>query len=85
MKVISYKNCLEATQADNKIRYLEKIKLMPTVLKNHKEFVRNNKSILKTQHRVKIESGNVFTEEINNVVLSLNDDKIMQSIDLIET
>ena len=58
---------------------------MRTVLKNHKEFIRNNKSILKTQHRVKIERGNVFTEEINNVVLSLNDDKIMQSIDLIET
>ena len=58
---------------------------MRTVLKNHKEFIRNNKSILKTQPRVKIERGNVFTEEINNVVLSLNDDKIMQSIDLIET
>ena len=28
---------------------------------------------------------NVFTEEINKIALSLNDDKRMQSIDLIET
>ena len=28
-----YKNCLEATQVDNKIKYLEKIKLTQVVLK----------------------------------------------------
>ena len=30
----NYKNCLEATQLDNKINYLEKIKSMQIVLKN---------------------------------------------------
>ena len=46
--------------------------------------IRNNKSILKTQQRLKSER-HVFTEEINKIALSLNDDKRMQSIDSIET
>ena len=41
--------------------------------------------MLKTQQRFKRESHNVFTEEINNIVLSSNDDKRMQSSGLIET
>ena len=52
---------------------------------NHKEFIRNNKSILKTQQRFKSERHNVFTEEINKIALSSNNDKRMQSIDSIET
>ena len=37
------------------------------------------------QQRFKSERHNVFTEEINKIALSSNDDKRMQSIDLIET
>ena len=44
-----------------------------------------NKLILKTRQRFKIERHNVFTEEINKIALSSNDDKRMPSIDLIET
>ena len=50
-----------------------------------KEFMRNNKSILKIQQRFKSERHNVFTEEINKIALSSNDNKKRQSIDLIET
>ena len=50
-----------------------------------KEIIKYKKAILKTQQRFKSERHNVFTEEINRVALSSNDDKIMQSIDLIET
>ena len=46
-----------------------------------KKFTKNNKLILKTQQIFK----NDFTEEINEIALSSNDDKIMESIDLIET
>ena len=46
------------------------------MLKNHNKFIRNNKSVLKTQK---------FTEEINKIALSSNDDKRMQSFDSIET
>ena len=47
--------------------------------------MRNNKSILKTQQRLKSERHNVSTEETNKIALSSNDDKRMQSIDSIET
>ena len=86
LKFENYKNCLEATQLDNKIKYLEKNKINIDSLKeNHKKFIRNNKSILPTQQRFKSERYNVFTEEINKTVLSSNDDKRMQSFHSIET
>ena len=51
--------------------------------KKLKKFIKNNKTILKTWQRLKSE-GHIFTEEINKIALSSNDDKRMQSIDLIE-
>ena len=69
-----------------RIKYLEKNKIkIDSLLKSHKEFIRNNKSILKTQPRFKSERHNNFTEEINKTALSSNDDKRIQSIDSIET
>ena len=53
--------------------------------KNHKELIRNNKSILKTHQRFETERDNVFTEEINKIALSLNDDEWIKSFDSIET
>ena len=55
------------------------------VLKNHEEFIKSNKSKLKTQKKFKSERYNVFTEEINKIALSSNDDKRMKSIDSIQT
>ena len=46
--------------------------------------MKNDKLILKTQQRFKSETHNVFTEEINEIALSSNDAKRMQSIDLIQ-
>ena len=43
------------------------------------------KSILKIQQRFKSERHNVFTEEINKIALSSNDNERIQSIDSIET
>ena len=40
---------------------------------------------MKTQQRFKSEKHNACTEEINKIALSENNDKRMQSIDLIET
>ena len=61
------------------------MKLAQIVLKNRKQFIKNNKSKLKTQQRFKSERHNIFTEEINKTALSSNDDKRMQSIDSIVT
>ena len=41
--------------------------------------------MLKTQQWFKSERHNVFTEEINKIALSSNDDKRIQSIDSIKT
>ena len=46
LKFEDYKNSLEATQLDSKIKYLEKNKInTDSFKKNHEEFIRNNKSI----------------------------------------
>ena len=66
--------------------YLEKNKIdTDSIKENHKEFIKNNKLILKIQRRFKSERHNIFTEEINKIALSLNDDKRIQSIISIET
>ena len=41
--------------------------------------------MLKTQQRLKSERHNIFTEEINKIALSSNDEERMKSIDSIET
>ena len=48
-------------------------------------FIKNNKLILETQQRLKSESHNVFTREINKIALSWNDKERTQSINSIGT
>ena len=80
------KSCFESTQVENKINHLEKYKIHTnSIQENHKEFIKNNKSILELQQKFKSEWHNVLTEEINKIALSSNGDKRMQSIDSIET
>ena len=85
LKFENYKNCLEATQLENKINYLENKIDIDSIKENHKEFLKNNKSILKIQQRFKSERDNVVTEEINKNAPSPNGDKRMQLIESIET
>ena len=42
----NYKNCLEATQLENKVNHLEQNKTDIKILKNNKKFIKNNKLIL---------------------------------------
>ena len=67
-------NCLEKNKIEKE-----------SIKKNQKEFIKNNKSILKIQQKFKSEKHSVFTGEIEKIALSSNDNKRMQSIDLIET
>ena len=61
-----YENCLEAAQVENKTNHLEKNQIDVDSLKEDlKEFIKNNKLILKTQQWFRSEKHNVFTEEIN--------------------
>ena len=52
---------------------------------DYKNCVLNNKVVLKSQQRFKTGSHNVYTEEINKIVLSSNDDKRLQTYDRITT
>ena len=86
LKFQDYKDCLEAPQIERKTKYLEKKKINVHSLKeDQKEFVKDNKLILKPQQRLNIERHNVFTKVINKIALSSNDDKRMPSIDSTET
>ena len=46
---------------------------------------KTKKLILQTQQRFKSETHNVFTEEINQIALNLDDDKRVESNDSTET
>ena len=50
---------------------------------DYKNCLQNNKTILKSQQRFKSEEPNVYTEEINKISLSSNDDKWLQTFDRI--
>ena len=67
------------------MNYLEKNEIdVDCLKKDHKEFIKNNKIILKTQQRFKSERHNAFTEETNKIASSSNHDKRMQSFDSLE-
>ena len=81
LKFEYYKNCLEANQLKKEINYQEKNKLaVNSLLENHKEFIKNNTLILKSQQRFRSEKYNVFTEEVNKIPLSAKDDKRTQLV-----
>ena len=77
LKLENYKNCLEANELENKINYLEKNEINVDGFFcykiKHKEFIKNNNLILKTQLRFKSKRQNFFTDEIDNIALNSND------------
>ena len=67
------------------MNYLEESEMnIDSIKKDHKEFIKNNNGILKTQQRFESKSYNLFTEESNKIALCSNDNKRMQSIDFIK-
>ena len=61
LKII--KHCLESTQIDNKKKQLENYKTdVDSFRKIHKEFIKDNKLIVKSQQRFRSEKHNAFTE-----------------------
>ena len=55
------------------------------MVKNYKDCLFNDKIILKSQQRFKSDYHNVYTEQINKIALSSNDDKRLQTFDKITT
>ena len=50
---------------------------------DYKDCLLNNKTVLKSQQRFKNERHDVYTEEINKIALTSNDDKRLQTFDRI--
>ena len=55
------------------------------MVKNCKDCLFNNKIILKLQQRFKSDHHNAYTEQIKKIALSSNDDKRLQTFDIITT
>ena len=55
------------------------------MFENYTDSLFNDKIILKSQQRFKSDHHEVYTEEINKIVLSSNDDKRLQIFDKITT
>ena len=55
------------------------------MFENYKDSLFNNNTILRSQLRFKSDLHNVYTEEINKIVLNSNDDKWLQTRDRITT
>ena len=53
------------------------------MLKNYKNYLLNNKIILKWQQVFRSHHHNVYTVQINKTALSSNDDKRLQTLDRI--
>ena len=52
---------------------------------NYKDSLFNNEVVIKSQHRFRRDHHKVYTEEINKIALSSNDDKRIQNYDKITT
>ena len=53
------------------------------MFKNYLDCLLNNKIILKSQQRLQSDCRNVYTEQINKIALSSNDDKRLQTFKII--
>ena len=63
LQLKDYKNCLEATQPENKVNQLQKNKVdVDSLGENHKEFIKINMVILELLGRLRNQKRNVFTE-----------------------
>ena len=55
------------------------------MFENYKDSLFNNKIMLKSQQRFKSDHHKVYTEEVNKIALSSNDDKRLQTFDKVTT
>ena len=73
---------IEKEKAKGIKKCVKKRKLMFEI---YKDSLFNNKTILQSELRVKSDHHNVYTEEVNKIALSSNDDKRLQTFDKVTT
>ena len=76
----TYSYLMDNGNSDKKAKRTKKC-VIKRILKfnDYKNCSLNNKIILKSQQRFKSEGHNVYTEQINKITLSSNDDKRLQT------
>ena len=75
-------NCNEHKKAKGTKKCVIKQKIM---FQNFKDCLFNNKNVYRSQERFKNYNHDVYTEEVNKIALSSNDDKKLQTFDGITT
>ena len=55
------------------------------IFKNYKDCLFNNEVIIKSQQRFRSDHHRVFTEEVNKIAVSSNDDERLQTFDKVTT
>ena len=55
------------------------------MFRHFKDFLFNNKNVYRSQQRFKSYNHDFYTEEVNEIAVSSNDDKRLQTLDRITT
>ena len=82
MMMIVKKNKIKNKKAKGTKKSVIKQKLM---FENYKDCLFNIKTVQRSQERFKSYYHNMYTEEVNETALSSNDDKRLQTFDMITT
>ena len=82
MMMIVKKNKIKNKKAKGTKKSVIKQKLM---FENYKDCLFNIKTVQRSQERFKSYYHNMYTEEVNKIALSSNDDKRLQTFDRITT
>lgn len=85
IKFKDYKNRNEANRLENQINCFKNNTNADKHKEYHKEFIKSNRLILKSQQMFNSEIQNVFPEEVNKIIFSGNNDKWIQSVDCKQT
>ena len=80
----TYSYLMDDCNSDKKAKGTKKCVMKQVIqFNNYKNCLLNDEIILKSQQRFKSEAHNVYTEEVNKIALSSNDDKRLQTCDRI--
>ena len=77
---------MDDDDGNKKAKGIKRCVMKPRVVfENHKDSLLNDKTILRSQLRFKSDHHDVYTEEVNKITLTSNDDKRLQTFDRVTT
>ena len=86
LRAKTYTYLMEDDSEHNKAKRSKKCMIKCRLMfENYKDSFFNDKTKMRSQLRFKIDLHNVYTEEVNKIALSSNDDKRLQTLDRITT